>query len=664
MTVFKRIISVSFAAFLSLASVLAQSINPTPQDMYVEGRKTLDLSKGIVLEDVKGSFSDDLHFLEVRERGVKLFIDYGQKAASQAGVRSVSGAYVLKIGPKGMTVVGYDERGAFYGIQTLRQLVETSPVAGRVPRCVINDWPDLERRGVVEGFYGTPWPHSKRLSMIDFFGSFKMNTYIYGPKDDPYHSSPHWRMPYPPRQADEIKELIAACRRNRMDFVWAVHPGKDIKWNDEDYNRLVGKFEMMYYLGVRSFAIFFDDISGDGADAVYQVDFVNRIVKDFIKKRRGVTDLIICPTDYSRLWADPGPDGSLSFYGRELDPSVKVFWTGDYVCSDLTEDTMSWLNVRIRRPGFYWWNFPVTDYARHIIMQGPSYGLSRDLTSEDLCGFVCNPMEYAEASKPAVYSVADYTWNISGYDPFDSWERALTEIAPEVKDAYRTFAIHSCDTRTGYRRNESWETETFTLETFTQEKYDSLMTCFRRMEAVPAEMEACANKALLEELRPWLVEFGKLGTRCRKALECLSLYLSGDVSGFWAAYADNLMTDEDRAAYGAHSSGTLKLQPFYDSMMKDLAVSFRGKYKGRVDCSHSRVDGMDVYQAPSDAGHCHLILNNPSGKEVIVRLSDEDGRYVAEFCICSSYFEFDLKSGARTVEVIGADEIYEIIFVK
>ena len=46
-------------------------------------------------------------------------------------------------------------------------------------------------------------------------------------------------------------------------------------------------------------------------------------------------------------------------------------WTGDYVCSDLTKATMDWLNARIKRPGYYWWNFPVTDYARHIVMQGP-----------------------------------------------------------------------------------------------------------------------------------------------------------------------------------------------------------------------------------------------------------------------------------------------------
>ena len=34
----------------------------------------------------------------------------------------------MRIDKKGVTIVGYDERGAFYGIQTLRQLIE-SPIA-------------------------------------------------------------------------------------------------------------------------------------------------------------------------------------------------------------------------------------------------------------------------------------------------------------------------------------------------------------------------------------------------------------------------------------------------------------------------------------------------------------------------------------------------------
>ena len=399
-------------------------LNPVPQQMEIRDGKVLNIGRGLRVEDVKGKFKDDIGFIKFRYAGIDCIIDYGKKMVKKHGVKPVSGAYTLEINLDGVTIYGYDERGAYYGLQTLRQILESPEGADeKLPYMKINDWPDLKYRGVVEGFYGEPWSHKVRLSLIDFYGRNKMNCYLYGPKDDTYHSSPDWRLPYPGPESENIRELVEACKKNRVDFIWAIHPGKDIKWNEEDYRNLVNKFEMMYYLGVRSFALFFDDISGEGTNPVKQTELINRLVKDFVKKRKDVTNLIFCPTDYSRLWANPGPDGSLSIFGRTLDPSVEIFWTGDFVCSDLTKDTMNWFNSRIQRPGFYWWNYPVTDYARHILMQGPVYGLSGDMTSEDLSGLVSNPMEHGEASKLALYGVADYTWNVGAYNPIDNWER-------------------------------------------------------------------------------------------------------------------------------------------------------------------------------------------------------------------------------------------------
>ena len=180
-------------------------INPTPHQMTLNRDKRLNVSNGLVLKDKQKKFSEDLNFLTLTSKGVKLTIDFGAKIAKKEGVKEVSGAYALQIGEKGISIVGYDERGAFYGIQTLRQLME-SPFTqnGGLPYADINDWPDLPNRGVVEGFYGTPWSHQVRLSLIDFYGKFKMNTYLYGPKDDPYHSSPNWRLPYPEQEAKQI----------------------------------------------------------------------------------------------------------------------------------------------------------------------------------------------------------------------------------------------------------------------------------------------------------------------------------------------------------------------------------------------------------------------------------------------------------------------------
>ncbi len=559
-------------------------INPTPHNLRVAEKGQLDISKGLHLKDIKKRFSEDFNFITLTKKGVKLTIDYGSKAAAKHGVKNISGAYAMNIDDKGISIIGYDEKGAFYGIQTLRQIVE-SPISTekKLPYLAINDYPDLSYRGVVEGFYGTPWSHQVRMSLIDLYGKFKMNYYLYGPKDDHYHSCPNWRLPYPEKEAKNIKELVEACNRNRVDFVWAIHPGQDIKWNNEDYTNLVNKFNMMYDLGVRSFAIFFDDIDGEGTNPRKQTELLNRLNEDFVKVKEDVAPLIVCPTDYSKLWANPTPQGSLSIYGNTLDPSINVFWTGDVVCSDLTKETMDWVNSRIKRPALYWWNFPVTDYVRHIIMQGPVYGLETSLTSNDLCGLISNPMEHGEASKLALYGVADYSWNMADYNPIDNWERGLAELTPEAKEAYRTFAIHSCDTETGYRRAESWETKTFSIHNYTEADFNALRKEFEKIEQTPAELQSkCANKALLNELQPWLVEFGKLGTRGKRALEVLKTYQTADDATFWAAYVNNLMSEEDRKAFNAHKSGTMKLQPFYENTMNDLAYEFLKKLTGEM----------------------------------------------------------------------------------
>lgn len=558
-------------------------INPTPQSITRPNTGVLNTSGGFKVKDKTKKFANDLGFLRQEPKGLPVEIDFGKKQADKAKVNAVSGAYLLSVGPDKISITGRDEDGAFYGIQTLKQILKSLGNSNDLPMMEINDWPALPYRGVVEGFYGTPWSHEVRLSLIDFYGANKMNNYLYGPKDDPYHSSPYWRQPYPDDQAKNIRELVDACKRNHVKFYWAIHPGKDIRWNKEDYDSLLNKFNMMYNLGVRSFAIFFDDIEGEGTNPHKQTELLNNLTRDFVEVKGDVSNIIICPTDYSKLWAKPGEDGPLAVYGRTLNPLAEVFWTGDVVCSDLTPETLEFINSRIKRPALYWWNYPVSDYCRNMILQGPVYGLDTSLTNAQVAGIESNPMEHGEASKLALYGVADYAWNPAAYNPIDNWERGIEQLTPNAAEAYRTFAIHSCDTETGYRRDESWETTTFPFNNYTQPQFDALKSEFEKIVTVPERMESgCDNALLLGELRPWLKEFGKLGQRGLNTLALIKTYEQGNDSIFWTDYVANLMTRADREAYQAHKSGTMKLQPFYDNAMDDMLRAYFTKLTGVV----------------------------------------------------------------------------------
>ena len=224
-------------------------INPTPHQLTVDSVRTVNIAAGFK-PDAKflADFGGDFTTLNLPKSpaGLKVKAEYGAKAAAKANVKAVKGAYSLNIDKSGVKISAFDKSGVFYALQTLRQLLD-SPVAanGTLPVIAINDYPDLPYRGVVEGFYGNPWSHEVRLSLIDFYGKNKMTDYIFGPKDDPYHSSPYWRLPYPEDQANKIKELVAACKKNHVNFVWAIHPGQDIRWDKADYDSLVGTHKML-----------------------------------------------------------------------------------------------------------------------------------------------------------------------------------------------------------------------------------------------------------------------------------------------------------------------------------------------------------------------------------------------------------------------------------
>ena len=259
-------------------------------------------------------------------------------------------------------------------------------------------------------------------------------------------------------------------------------------------------------------------------------------------------------------------------------------------------------------------------------MQGPVYGLDTSLTSNEVCGVVNNPMEHGEASKLALYGVADYAWNLADYNAMDSWERGLTELMPQAREAYRTFAIHSCDTENGYRRDESWETRTFRMANWNDDAANALEAEFKKIEQVPAQLEAgCTNQQLLNELRPWLEEFGKLGSRGVRTLELARIHRQGqDDALFWKKYVQNLMTPEERASYAAHKSGTMKLQPFYENAMDDMAHEYLKQLSGSVPTDYK---GIGSFSSAATI-QTKLMLDNDSTTFYTSGIGQQDGDWI------------------------------------
>ena len=457
----------------------------------------------------------------------------GDKAVSKVKKQVPTGeeAYYLHIDRGGATIAAHTDRGLYYGVQTLLGIMSQ----GKLETCTITDWPDVKHRGVVEGFYGTPWSHEHRLRQLDFYGRHKMNVYIYGPKDDPYHRD-HWREPYPDTEAARIRELVDRAKARGVHFYWAIHPGIDIKWTDADRDALVAKLEKMYDLGVRAFAVFFDDIWGEGTKADKQAALLNYVDDNFIAKKHDVAPLIMCPTEYNRSWAsDKG--GYLRTLGTEMNKDVEIMWTGNTVVHCIDKESMQWINQRIDRKGYIWWNFPVSDYVRDHILLGPTYGNGLDIAS-DISGFVSNPMQHAEASKIALYGVADYTWNMRAYDYQKDWEAALAEILPNEKEALRTFALYNKalgPNGHGFAREEGDELKDLAAKALTLDDnaLKEIGTKCRQL-AIASDILLAdkTNPWLIKELKPWLLQ-GKNVAAYGEAVVAMATQGDGELTTYY-----------------------------------------------------------------------------------------------------------------------------------
>lgn len=302
-------------------------------------------------------------------------------------------------------------------------------------------------RGVVEGYYGRPWGTEGRMSLLKFMGEVGMNTFIYGPKDDPYHHG-RWRELYPENEAEDFKKLLAEAKKHDIHFYWAIHLGGAFNESEQDYAALYNKLEAMYKLGFRAFAAFFDDFGGP--DAERHASICNHIVDDFLNKKGDCAPLIMCPNHY---WGT-GDDYQYKL-GDMLKSEVNIMWTGSWICSDVRGEAVEKITKAFKRPPFIWWNWPVNDYCRTKLLLGRTYGCD----PAKYAGFVSNPMENCEANKIALYGVAKWCLDPENFDSEKTWNESFTKLySKKVAPAMKVFATHNSDQGPnghGYRREES-----------------------------------------------------------------------------------------------------------------------------------------------------------------------------------------------------------------
>ena len=437
-------------------------------------------------------------------------------------------------------------------------------------------------------------------SRIDSYIDAGVTHYFYCPADDRYCNRWGWKIMYNDGERYEVRQLMSICREKKMEFVWTLNPSEGYSWSRNDYDHLLNKLILMYYNGIRHFALCLPQDERTAA------------IADVLK-----ADLAV------RL--------------RE-----KVFI---YVVNQMPVVS-----------------YPSETEVAQTLMKGYHFDSGFRKAAADSGSILCRlTVNDGFISIPIAASM-DYARNPDAYQPDRSIADGIKTMDRSVKDAFLTFLRHTGGD------DESSDIEVFTLGHWSQEKSDRLHEEFSIIEKVPSVLESAGGTEIIDALKPWLTEFGRLGARGRRTIECLDHYKKGELAAFWVAYVGNQMSEEDRISYEMHPVGMQKLHPFCMSMMKELAEDFSRQLDGDVRLNNMAMvtssSGRAEFRLPDEVDICRLLTGVlPEDEIVFFRQFGKDGNLIAEFIIKSTYSEFPIKEGAVVADVLGNVDIYESIFV-
>ena len=355
-------------------------------------------------------------------------------------------------------ILGEDTDAAFCGLASLEQILDcgTSELNG----VVIYDYADIRDRGIIEGYYGVPYSAEVTKDLFRFMARYKMNTYMYGAKSDPYHSR-YWAEPYPTEISEEqknigflsqdmLREITEVSHATKVNFIWAIHPGVAFTdAADENVNsRIMDKFESMYGLGVRQFGVFVDDVGVPYDDPTLKLcadrltDLQNRNDARWNVSGAAPSDTVkplnYVPQLYAYSWTSR--DNARKFF-KSLSATpdkINIYITGRAVWTVPNNEDLDVVRDFLGRSTGWWWNYPCNDNDMTKLFPMDIYSNFRDERHIDNMArlealkdertLIINPMQQGEISKITLFSVADYSWNNNAFNNECSWSASLAAV--------------------------------------------------------------------------------------------------------------------------------------------------------------------------------------------------------------------------------------------
>jgi len=288
--------------------------------------------------------------------------------------------------------------------------------------------------GLIEGFFGRPWSWADRREAVRFLAAHGYRSYLYAPKADAFLRR-RWQEPYPEAELADLAALREACRAEGVRFGLGLSPFELHLHPERGWQApIAAKLAELAQLKPDDLALLFDDMRGDVADLADRQAAIVRFAAE-----RGIADRIFCcPSYYSD---DPILDAAfgerpplyLAQLGRQLDPAIRIFWTGEEVCSrEFTPGHLARVAEQLRRKPTLWDNYPVNDGARmsqHLHLRGFT-GRPASIAGQT-AGHYVNPASQPLLSRVPLLTLAESYAKGDSYQYGAAFERAARIVLGE-----------------------------------------------------------------------------------------------------------------------------------------------------------------------------------------------------------------------------------------
>lgn len=383
--------------------------------------------------------------------------------------------HAISVTREGITILGEHTNAVFCGLASLEQMLEQAH-DGSMDHATIYDHADQQNRGLVEGYYGYPYSVEVKKDLMRYMMRYKMNTYMYGAKSDPYHSQ-MWKDAYPTSISAEqerngwltqgmIRDIARVSEETKVNFIWAIHPGNEFLGSATAIEDIMSKYRKMYALGVRHFGVFVDDVGIPSTDADMQKN-AERLsqLQTAIESRWNtpgaapadtVRPLHFVPQIYCNSFASSAEQRQrfMAALGT-VQPYITVYSTGQGVWSVPNNSHTTTIMNEFGRPMGWWWNYPCNDnadgqlypmdmYSNFVDMPAVGNGERLPSALNNCQGIVANPMQQGQVAKTSLFSIADYAWNNTAFDNTKSWEASFPGLISdeEICRAYHDITYY------------------------------------------------------------------------------------------------------------------------------------------------------------------------------------------------------------------------------